>query len=75
MMTSSDKKPGQSDNGRARSGEAWTVLAYMLTGPFVYGGLGWVLDQWWNTSFLLPLGLIGGGAASVYLVYIRYVKS
>ena len=75
MMASSDENPGQNDNRHARSGEAWTVLAYMLTGPLIYGGLGWALDQWWGTSFLLPLGLIGGGAASVYLVYIRYVKS
>ena len=75
MMASSDEKPGQNDHGRVRSGEAWTVLAYMLTGPLVYGGLGWALDQWWYTAFLLLLGLVGGGAASVYLVYIRYVKS
>ena len=75
MMNAPDKEPDQNGGGRVRSGEAWTVLAYMLTGPLVYGGLGWALDQWWNTVFLLPLGLVGGGAASVYLVYIRYVKS
>lgn len=50
-------------------------MAYMLSGPLGYGGLGWALDQWFATMFLLPLGLLGGGAASVYLVYIRYVKS
>lgn len=60
---------------RSESADAWTVLSYVLSGPLVYGGLGWALDQWFGTPFLLPLGLLGGGAASVYLVYVRYVKS
>lgn len=47
----------------------------MLTGPLVYGLGGWGLDTWLGTTLFLPLGLIGGGAASVYLVYVRYVKS
>lgn len=58
-----------------RGADAWTVLAYVLSGPLGYGGLGWALDQWFGTEFLLPLGLLGGGAASVYLLYVRYVKS
>lgn len=50
-------------------------MAYMITGPLVYGLAGWGLDSWLGTIAFLPLGLIGGGAASVYLVYVRYVKS
>jgi hypothetical protein len=47
----------------------------MLSGPLFYGLIGWALDRWLGTGFLLPAGLLGGGVASVYLVYVRYVKS
>lgn len=52
---------------------AWTVLAYMITGPLLYGGLGWLADRWWGTDPLfLLVGLLGGSALAVYLVWVRY---
>jgi F0F1-type ATP synthase assembly protein I len=52
---------------------AWTVLAYMITGPLLYGGLGWLADRWFGTDPLfLLVGLLGGSALAVYLVWVRY---
>ena len=51
---------------------AWTVLSYLITGPLLYGGLGWLLDRWLGTQFLVAVGIVGGMALSLYVVYVRY---
>lgn len=51
---------------------AWRAFAYLLSGPLVYGGLGALLDRWLGTGFLLPVGIVGGMALSVYLIWFRY---
>jgi len=52
---------------------AWTVLAYLITGPLFYGGLGWLLDAWLGTEPVFVLvGILGGMALALYLVWVRY---
>ena len=54
-------------------GEAWTVLAYLISGPLLYGGLGWLADRWLGTSpWLVLVGIVGGMALAVYVVWVRY---
>jgi hypothetical protein len=48
------------------------VISLMLAGAAVYGGLGWVLDRWLGTGFFLPVGLLGGMSAAIYMVYKRF---
>lgn len=56
-----------------RDSEMWTkVGGYMLAGPLLYGGIGWAADHWLGTSFILPVGIIGGLALSLYLIWFRY---
>jgi hypothetical protein len=50
---------------------AWTVLSYVITGPLLYGGLGYLLDPL-GTRFLVAVGLVGGMALAIYLVTVRY---
>ncbi len=52
-------------------GAAWTVVGILLSGMLTWGGIGWLVDQWLNTGFLLPTGLILGSAAGFYLAYKR----
>ena len=61
--------PPESPVGEAA---AWTVLSYLITGPLLYGGLGWLLDTWLDTGFFVVVGIVGGMALSLYLVYVRY---
>jgi len=56
----------------ANPGDAWVVIAYLLSGMVVWGGAGWLLDRWLGTELLVLVGLLIGAAASVYLVYVRY---
>ena len=54
---------------------AWTVLAYLISGPLLYGGLGWLIDRWWGTEpVFVAIGIFGGVGLAVYLVWVRYGK-
>lgn len=66
-----EKQPDESDH-RSFANAAWSIPSYMLSGMAVYGGLGWLLDRWLNTSALFPIGIILGLAFALYLVYHRY---
>ncbi len=59
----------------ANPGDAWTVIAYLLSGLIVWGGGGLLLDRWLGTQFLVLIGMLIGGVAGMYLVYIRFGKS
>lgn len=51
---------------------AWRAVAYLITGPLVYGTTGWLLDRWLGTNFLVGVGIVGGMALSLYLIWFRY---
>ena len=51
---------------------AWKAVAYLITGPLIYGGLGALLDHWLGTSWLVAVGIVGGMALSLYLIWFRY---
>jgi len=51
---------------------AWRAVAYLLTGPLIYGGLGALLDHWLGTSWLVGVGIVGGMALSIYYIWFRY---
>jgi hypothetical protein len=51
---------------------AWKAVAYLITGPLIYGGLGALLDHWLGTSWLVGVGIVGGMALSLYLIWFRY---
>jgi hypothetical protein len=44
----------------------------MLTGPLIYGGLGALADHWLGTTWLVGVGIVGGMALSLYLIWFRY---
>jgi F0F1-type ATP synthase assembly protein I len=53
-------------------GQGITVLSILLAGLGLYGGLGWLLDSWLATKFLLPVGLVLGLVLSVYLIAKKF---
>ena len=56
----------------AEQNSAWKAVAYLITGPLIYGGLGALLDHWLGTSWLVGAGIVGGMALSLYLIWFRY---
>lgn len=51
------------------------AVSLLISGLIFYGGLGWLLDSGLHTSWLLPVGLILGAGAGIYLVIVRYGRS
>jgi ATP synthase protein I len=50
----------------------WSIFGYLLSGLLFWGGVGWGLDKWLGTSYLLLVGLLLGMGASLYLVWLRF---
>ncbi|MDQ3357778.1 MAG: hypothetical protein M3520_02720 [Actinomycetota bacterium] len=60
---------------RANTSEAdaaWRAVAYLLSGPLLYGALGWLADLWLGTNWVVGVGVVGGMALSLYLIWVRY---
>lgn len=51
------------------------LVAEMLAGMLLYGGLGWLGDHFLGTSWLMPVGLLLGFGLSVYMVVRRYGRA
>lgn len=80
--TSGAGRGDKDDDGLSTVGEfvqsaepATGVLAYLTAGPITFGGIGWALDAWLGTQFLLVLGLLGGMGLAFYVIWLRYGKA
>lgn len=51
---------------------ATSALAYLLSGPLTFGGLGWLTDWWLGTQVFVVIGLMLGMAMSIYVIWLRY---
>ena len=47
-------EPRQPPDGGQNIG--WTIFGYLISGMFVYGGLGWVIGHWTGHPLIFPLG-------------------
>ncbi|TKV61080.1 hypothetical protein FDO65_05385 [Nakamurella flava] len=54
------------------SNEGWAVLSTLIAGFVVWGGLGWLLDHWWGTRLMTPIGLLIGMGLGIYAVVMRF---
>lgn len=52
--------------------QGFRILSYLVSGLLLYGGLGWLVDRWLNTTLWLPIGLLLGAVLGVYLVIKRF---
>lgn len=56
----------------APAGDGMVALSYFMAGILFYGGLGWAGARYLGQVWMLPLGLVLGFVASMYLVIKRY---
>lgn len=54
--------------------DPWGVVSYLISGVLVWGGVGWLLDAWLDTRGFVAVGIVGGAAAAIALIYLRYSK-
>jgi F0F1-type ATP synthase assembly protein I len=78
-MAEDDPRRGSarpSSDTRARSGSGaetgYAVIGTLISGMAVWGGAGWLLDQWLDTKVFFPVGVILGMAVAIYVVVLRF---
>ena len=52
-----------------------TIIAYLVTGPALFGGIGWLLSQWLGITFAIPVGILLGMSLSLYVIWLRYGRT
>ncbi len=63
---------GRQPSGLSGANEGWAVVSTLVAGMIVWGGIGWLIDLWLDTTFVRAIGVLVGMAAAVYLVVVRY---
>jgi len=54
-------------------GIAWVIVSTIIAGMLVWGGVGYLVDRWLDTDrVFMGIGVVLGGAAGIYQVYLRY---
>ena len=48
-----------------------SVPSYLVAGVLFYGAVGWLLDQWLGTRFLVAAGVLLGGALGTYMMIVQ----
>lgn len=52
-----------------RSTDPWAAVGRLSGGVIIYGAAGWLLDRWWGTEFMTPIGILFGAALGIWTVY------
>ncbi|MFD0688431.1 AtpZ/AtpI family protein [Actinomadura fibrosa] len=68
----SEQKRRPEDGQREFADAAWSMPGYLLSGMFIWGGLGWLLSKWTGLIWFTPIGLVIGIVLAIYLVYVKY---
>ena len=64
----------QSDDTRHDDpqGDPWLAFGYLVAGVFLYGFIGWLLDRWLGTSFIVVIGILLGAGLAIYQTFARF---
>ena len=67
----SESGPEREPSGRGAE-MVWSIIGTLIAGVLAWGGIGWLLDQWLGTRFLVAVGVVVGMAGAFYLIIKRY---
>jgi F0F1-type ATP synthase assembly protein I len=67
----SESGPPREPSGRGAD-VVWSIIGTLVAGVLAWGGIGWLLDRWLGTEFLVAVGVIVGAAGAFYLIIRRY---
>ncbi len=48
--------------------DPWVAFGRVSGGVIFYGGLGFLLDRWLDTSFIVAIGVVLGAALGIFTV-------
>lgn len=53
-------------------GDPWMAFGYLVSGVLLYGAIGWLLDRWWDTRFMVAIGILIGAGLGTYQTWARF---
>ncbi|KQY54505.1 MULTISPECIES: AtpZ/AtpI family protein [unclassified Nocardioides] len=53
-------------------GDPWHAFGYIVAGVFLYGALGWGLDRWLGTTYIVAIGILLGAGFGIYMTWARF---
>lgn len=53
-------------------GDPWHAFGYLVAGVLMYGLIGFFLDRWLGTSFLVAIGILLGAGLGIYMTFKRF---
>jgi F0F1-type ATP synthase assembly protein I len=54
------------------TGDPWAAFGLLVSGVAFYGFIGWLLDRWWGTSFMVVVGILLGAALGTWATWARF---
>jgi F0F1-type ATP synthase assembly protein I len=66
------QNPQSASDEEPQKGDPWHAFGYLVSGVAFYGLLGWLVDRWLGTSFLVVLGILLGAGLGLYLTFARF---
>lgn len=70
MAQQDDHAAGPHDD--SPPGDPWHAFGYLVAGVLFYGLIGWALDRWLGTSFLVVIGILFGAGLGTYMTFARF---
>ncbi len=67
----SESEPPREPSGRGAD-VVWSIIGTLIAGVLAWGGIGWLLDRWLGTRYLVAVGIIVGMAGAMYLIIKRH---
>jgi len=71
----SQQEPPAGPQEESPKGDPWHAFGYIVSGVAIYGFLGWLVDQWLETEFVVAIGIIVGAALGIYLTFSRFNRA
>jgi len=65
-------RPEQPRKRGGGSDIVWSIIGTLVAGVLAWGAIGWLLDRWLGTEFLVAVGILVGAAGAFYLIIRRY---
>ncbi len=69
---STDRTSDASYARRKGESDAWGAFGLVVSGVLVWGGVGFLVGAWLDSTLPRLVGLLVGMAAGLYLVWFRY---
>lgn len=67
-----DIVPIAMDQDESPRPDPWQAFGYLTAGVLFYGGLGFVLDRWLETQFLVVVGIFVGAGLGIYMTFQKF---